>query len=86
MMNASSLHHEHYQRPEPDVTHLEASLADWLRLIRAEYLEVPGLHLTLTQAQRLWNLDPTTCNALLNALVNVQFRRRTANGAYARAD
>lgn len=85
-MNTFSLHHERGQRLEPDALRLRASLADWLRLIRAEYIEMPGLHLTLQQAQRLWNLDPATCAALLNALVNVRFLRRTANGAYARAN
>ncbi len=64
----------------------EACLADWLRLMRAEYIEMPGLHLTRKQAQRLWNLDPLTCGALLNALVGVGFLRRTDADAFVRAD
>lgn len=36
----------------------------WLQLIRAEYLEIPGLCLTMEQAQRLWGLDPVTGEAL----------------------
>lgn len=62
------------------------SLADGLRIIRAEYNEIPGLHLTTKQAQRLWNLDPTTCDALLNALIGVKFLRRTDKGGYVRAE
>lgn len=31
--------------------------SDWLRLIHAEYREMPGLHLTKPQVQRLWGLD-----------------------------
>lgn len=62
------------------------SLADGLRIIRADYDEIPGLHLTNKQARRLWNLDPATCDALLNALVGVKFLRRTDNGGYVRAE
>jgi hypothetical protein len=57
----------------------------WLEIIRAEYLEVPGLHLTRKQAQRLWNLDPATCAAALGALIDARFLRCTADGAYVRA-
>lgn len=60
-------------------------LADGLRMIRKEYLEMPGLHLTRRQAQRLWDLDPPTCDALLDALVAVKFLRRDGDG-YVRAD
>jgi hypothetical protein len=65
-----------------DDTHIAA----WLRLIRAEYLEIPGLRLTKPQAQRLWGLDHVTSEALLSALVDVKFLRRTREDAYVRAD
>jgi hypothetical protein len=64
----------------------DPSLAEWLTLIRAEYLEMPGLNLTARQAQRLWNLDSMTCQGLLQALVDNGFLRRTLAGVYARAD
>lgn len=64
----------------------QTTLADWLHLIRAEYLEIPGLHLTKKQAERLWGLDSITCDAVLDALVDVKFLRRTPHGGYARAD
>ncbi len=73
----------HAARPAAET---EDSTDDWLHLIRAEYLEMPGLHLTCRQAQRLWNLDADTCDALLNALVRAGFLRRTVQGAYIRAD
>ena len=38
-------------------------------LIRSEYLEIPGLHLTRNQVLRLWRLDAVMCDALLQALV-----------------
>ena len=62
----------------------DTTIADWLQLIRAEYAEVPGLHLTQPQAQDLWALDPWVCDALLNALVDAGFLRRTGDDVYVR--
>jgi len=47
---------------------------------------MPGLSLTVAQAQRLWGLDRTTCEALLETLVEASFLRRTRNGTFLRAD
>jgi hypothetical protein len=54
--------------------------------IQGEYLEMPGLCLTLQQARRLWDLDEMTCAAILDALVDRQFLRRTSKGSYVRRD
>ncbi len=62
------------------------SVADWLNLVRAEYLEIPGLHLTKPQMLRLWGFDAVTCDTLLDRLIELQFLRRTRTGAYVRAD
>ena len=59
---------------------------DWARLVRAEYLEVPGLDLTRDQARRLWGLDQATCDSLLAALIECRFLRRTRDNRYLRAD
>lgn len=64
----------------------QTSLVDWLQLIRAEYLEIPGLLLTKAQVERLWGLDSVTSEALLAALIDVRFLRQTRTGAYVRAD
>lgn len=64
----------------------DTHITDWLHLIRAEYLEIPGLHLTEPQVQRLWGLDPVTTEALLSALLDVKFLKRTRHGAYVRVD
>jgi hypothetical protein len=45
--------------------------------VRAEYLEMPGLCLTLEQAQRLWNVERRTCEALLESLIDARFLHRT---------
>jgi hypothetical protein len=58
------------------------TVTDWLRLIQAEYLEMPGLHLTQPQVQRLWGLEPHTCEALLDALVAAEFLKKTHKAAY----
>lgn len=55
---------------------------DILRVIRAEYLEMPGLQLTSRQAQRLWGLDAQTCAAMFDALVRARFLCRTQRDAY----
>lgn len=68
------------------MTTAQSTIMDWLHLIRAEYLEIPGLHLTKPQVQRLWGLDAMTCDALLDALVHAGFLRRTHGGAYVRLD
>lgn len=57
-----------------------------VRRIRAEFLEMPGLHLTLAQATRLWGLDPALCRRVVDALVGARFLRWTSAGAIARAD
>ena len=62
------------------------TIDDWLHRIRAEYLEIPGLRLTEPQARRLWNLDPVMSEALLTALLDVKFLKRSPGGAYMRAD
>jgi hypothetical protein len=52
--------------------------------VRGEFLEMPGLRLTVAQAQRLWGLDATSCEAVIDALVGSRFLRRTAAGKVTR--
>jgi hypothetical protein len=60
-----------YRKPEP----LSAR-------IRGEYMEMPGLHLTLAQACRLWQQDPASVKRTLDQLVVEGFLRVTREGAY----
>ena len=60
----------------------QPATTEWLRLIRAEYLEIPGLCLTKAQVERFWNIDPLTAESVMGALLDVQFLRRTPRGAY----
>ena len=57
-----------------------------LQRVQGEYIEMPGLRLTIAQAQRLWGLDRAVCDALLGALVEAKFLFRTRDGAFVRAD
>ena len=54
--------------------------------IRAEFLEMPGLRLTLTQASRLWGLDERACRNVIDVLVGSSFLRWTPAGKLARRD
>jgi hypothetical protein len=51
--------------------------------ITGEYLDVPGLALTLPQATHLWSVDAETCTCALDRLVASGFLRRTG-GVYRR--
>jgi hypothetical protein len=52
--------------------------------LRAEFLEMPGLRLNVTQVQRLCGVDRTLCQDVLDALVDVKFLRVNPDGTYAR--
>ncbi len=62
------------------------NVCDWARVIQAEYAEMPGLHLSKRQAQRLWNLDARSTDAIFGALEASNFLRRMPNDVYIRAD
>lgn len=53
--------------------------------VRGEYLEMPGLRLTLDQARRLWNLEAQTCREVLGTLIDDGFLARGTDGRYARS-
>ena len=52
--------------------------------IEGEYREMPGLSLTLPQAQRLWGLDSNTCAFALTTLVERKVLKQTTGGTYLR--
>jgi hypothetical protein len=52
--------------------------------LRAEFLEMPGLRLTVAQTQRLCGVDHVRCQDVLDALVAVRFLRRHPDGSYSR--
>lgn len=58
--------------------------SDLLSRARGEYLEMPGLSLTVPQAQRLWGLDSVACRQVLQGLIEAGFLKRRADGTYVR--
>ena len=65
-------------------TRLKPAIGELIVRVQAEYLEMPGLTLTQSQAQRLWGIDGGTCALVLTALVDRRFLRRSSKGAYLR--
>jgi hypothetical protein len=55
-----------------------------LTRLRAEFLEMPGLRLTLNQACRLFGVDRARCQVVLEALLDQKFLTVHTNGYYAR--
>jgi len=52
--------------------------------LRAEFLEMPGLRLTLTQIHRFCGLERSVCSAALETLVKERFLCANVDGTYAR--
>ena len=53
-----------------------------LRQVRGEYLEMPGLNLTLEQAMRMWGVERQACLGLLESLIEVGFLKRGPRSGY----
>jgi hypothetical protein len=54
--------------------------------VRAEFIEMPGVRLTLPQASRLWGFEPPACRDVIDVLIRSAFLRWTAAGAVARVE
>ena len=57
-----------------------------LQRIRAEFVEMPGLQVTLRQAARLFHLDPVAADVALRILQEDGFLARGVRDHYRRAD
>ena len=76
-------------RPKPDRRRQPrippTDVADGIhQRIRAEYLEMPGLHLTAEQARRLCGVEQALCQQVLDTLVEMKYLSLKPNGTYAR--
>jgi hypothetical protein len=54
--------------------------------VRSEFIEMPGLRLTIRQAARLWGLEPPACEKVIDTLVRAEFLRWTPAGTVTRLD
>ena len=62
-----------------------AAIRTLMERVQAEYAEMPGLSVTLPQAQRLWVIDQATCEEVLSGLISCGVLRKTAKGRFVRA-
>ncbi len=70
-------------QPSPSVS-VDDRVTPLLHRVRSEFLEMPGLCLTLAQASRLWSLDRMTSEHVLQLLVESGFLTRSRDGAFFR--
>ena len=56
-----------------------------LNKIRGEFIEMPGLQLTMPQAAKLWGLDMQACQHVVDVLVETAFLRWTPSGTIVRS-
>ena len=61
------------------------AVRDLARRIQAEYAEMPGLSVTLAQAQRLWVVDRETCDTVFERLITRGVVKMTTHGRFVRA-
>ena len=54
--------------------------------LRAEFREMPGLQLTSAQAARLFRIEPSLCDRLLEALMTEGVLSRGRDGRYGRPE
>jgi hypothetical protein len=55
-----------------------------LERLRGEYLEMPGMKLTIEQVQRLCGSEQTMCKLVLEALVKANYLCLKSDGTYVR--
>jgi hypothetical protein len=53
------------------------SFANVVDRVRADFMEMPGLELTLPQAVRLWTIGMDDCRFVIDTLVDVGFLKWT---------
>jgi len=53
--------------------------------VKAEFNEMPGLRLTISQAMRLWGLNRAQCEQVIDHLVREAFLKLTPTGDVLRA-
>ena len=63
----------------------DQAIGTLMERVQAEYAEMPGLCVTLSQAQRLWTVDRATCEEALSRLISRGVLRKTSKGRFIRA-
>ena len=61
-------------------------LQTWIKVIKSEYEEMPGLRLTKPQVRRMWGLAEGDCEQVLDRLQADHVLRVTPRGCYVLTD
>ncbi len=80
-MTATTLERTEHQQA---VSRSRSEIAILCSRVEAEFVEMPGLTLTLSQAARLWGATSSQSLRVLSDLVDAGFLMRDARGAYRR--
>jgi hypothetical protein len=67
-----------------DVRSASAAIRTLMDRVQAEYEEMPGLSVTLPQAQRLWAVDRAICEEVFSRLTDRGVLRMTSKGRFVR--
>lgn len=59
---------------------IDPAFGNAVRRVQSDFLEMPGLKLTLPQAARLWAYDAVFCGEVLATLVETRFLVRSRDG------
>lgn len=68
------------------MTERETKLNTCISMIKGEYREMPGLHLTRPQVRRMWGLGESECDVVLDRLQSSAFLRLSVLGGYVLVD
>jgi hypothetical protein len=60
-------------------------IATLIKRVQDAFLDIPGLSMTVEQAQRWFHLDRATCQALLDVLMDSAVITRRPDGAFVRS-
>jgi hypothetical protein len=68
-----------------DIGTTSGAIRSLMERVQAEYVEMPGLSVTLPQAQRLWAVDQRTCAEVFSRLIRSGTLRMTTKGRFVRS-
>jgi hypothetical protein len=68
-----------------DIRTASGAIRSLMERVQAEYTEMPGLSVTLPQAQRLWAVDQRTCTEAFSRLLKSGALRMTTKGRFVRS-
>ena len=74
--------------PSVDLRSEQEVMVEFVTLVnrvRAEFIEMPGLRLTVRQATRLLGIEQALCQSVVDALVASAFLRHAPGGTFVRA-